>query len=258
MNLADLQAKMLEAVTGAARSDPKLASLIPPARGIAPETRLNVYRANIREAHLKALDDAYPVTRKVLGPRYWRQLLAREIPAFGSRSPDLHDYGGFLPELLDQAQKRREELADFDYLGELARLEWLVRMAGFQAPDPDFDWTAFRSLGKDRQARVRFVLSDALRWTRFSQPVDALWHSHQENGQDLPPQAPVACCVCRKQRFDVTVRRLSEREWTLLEAIGEGRCLEEIPHSASETTARTLLDWIRRGWISGFQEEPPG
>lgn len=254
MNLAELQARMLETVTRAGDTDPDLHSLIPPARGIHPKARLDAYRTNIRGAHLEALDAAYPVTREVLGARYWRQLLTQEIPAFGSRSPDLHEYGDFLPELLDRAQKNRQELADFGYLGELAQLEWQVHLAQFRAPDPDFDWAAFQALEPDHQMRVRFTLSHALHWMRFSQPVDALWHSHQKNGLNLPPQSPVTCCVHRKESFGVTVTRLSSEEWMLLEALGEGRCLEALPTEASQATVQTLFNWVRRGWISGFRE----
>ncbi len=254
MNLAELQARMLEAVTRAGDADPGLNSLISPARGIQPEIRLDAYRTNIRGAHLEALGAAYPVTQEVLGPRYWRQLLAQEIPAFGSQSPDLHEYGDFLPELLSRAQESYEELTDFGYLGELAQLEWQIHLARFKAPDPDFDWAAFQALEPDRQMRVRFTLSHALHKMRFSQPVDAIWHSHQVDGLDLPPRSPVACCVHRKESFDVTVTRLSEDEWKLLEALSKGQCLEALPAGDSQATVRTLHDWIQCGWINGFRE----
>ena len=256
MNLAELQARMLDAVTQARDADPELNSLIPQARGIRSETRLDAYRTNIKGAHLEALDAAYPVTREVLGARYWRQFLIQEIPEFGSQSPDLHEYGDFLPELLGQAQKRRRELVDFGYLGELAQLEWQIHLAQFKASDPDFDWVVFQALKQDRQMQVRFTLSHALHLMRFSQPVDALWHSHQEGGENLPPQAPVACCVHRKESLSVTVTRLSDDEWKLLKVLGEGQCLEALSTEASQTTVQTLFDWIRRGWITGFREEP--
>ena len=256
MNLAELQTKMLEAVTRTGSADPGLDSLILPTRGIRPEMRLDAYRINIRGAHLEALDAAYPVTREVLGPRYWRQLLAREIPAFGSRSPDLHEYGDFLPELLGRVQKNRKELADFGYLSELAQLEWQVHLTRFKAPDPDFDWVAFQALESGQQMQVWFTLSHALHLMRFSQPVDALWHSHQENGLVLPPQSPVTCCVHRQKSFDVAVTRVSASERGLLEARGEGQCLEALSTDNSQATVQTLFDWIQLGLISGFSREP--
>ena len=255
MNLSQLQAAMLDAVTQTGTVDARLDLLVIPARGISPEARLDAYRTNVRGVHLEALDVAYPVTREVLGARYWRQLLIQEIPAFESRSPDLHQYGDFLPELIACAQKNRKELAEFSYLGELARLEWQVHLAQFKEPDPDFDWAAFRNLVPNRQMQVGFTLSHALHMMRFSQPVDTLWHSHQGNPQSLPPQSLVTCCVSRKKSFDVTVTRLTDDERTLLEALVAGQSLEDLPTDNSETTVHILHDWIRCGWITGFREK---
>ena len=254
MKLANLQTAMLEAVIRAETSDDRFTPLILPARGISSATRLNAYRSNIRETHLQALDNAYPVTREVLGPRYWRRLLVQEIPAFGSRSPDLHQYGDFLPELISQVQKQRKELTQFDYLGELAQLEWQVHQTQFEAPDPQFDWVAFQALGPDHRARIHFTLSHALHRMRFSQPVDALWHTHQESPQHLPPRSPVTCCVFRQKPFDVGVVRLSDSEQQLLAALDAGQCLETLPADDFQTTTQTLHDWIGRGWITGFRE----
>ena len=255
MNLSQLQAAMLEMVTRAGTVDTGFSLLITPARGIDPEVRLAAYRANVKGAHLEALDVAYPVIREVLGPRYWRQLLVREILAFESSSPDLHRYGDFLPELVARAQKNRKELAEFGYLGELAQLEWRVHLAQFKEADPDFDWVAFRNLDPDHRMQVGFTLSHVLHMMRFSQPVDALWHAHQENPQSLPPRSPVTCCVSRKKPFDVTVTRLSDSERALLEALGAGQCLENLPADDPETTVRTLHGWIQRGWITGLREK---
>ena len=53
----------------------------------------------------------------------------------------------------------------------------------------------------------------------------------------------------------MTVTRLSDGEWVLLEALAEGRCLEALPAEASQVTVQTLLDWIRSGWITGFRKK---
>ena len=254
MNLAQLQTLMLDAVIRDEKIDSRLGSLISSTRGIGPETRLRTYRDNVEGVHLEALDAAYPVTREVLGSRYWQQLLIQEIPAFGSPLPDLHEYGDFMPELLTRAQKSHKELADFEYLGELAQLEWQVHLVQFKTTDPDFDWAAFRAFDPKRQMRVRFTLSHALKRMRFSQPVDALWHSHQGNQKNLPPQTSPACCVYREKSFDVAVARLSERDWNLLEAISADRSLADLPAENLETTVQTLHHWIEHGWITGFRE----
>ena len=248
VKLAALQAALAAAVTGRGDSA-EVEALIRPARGIPPAARLDAHRATIRDAHLGALDTAYPVCREVLGPKYWRRLLGEEIQAFGDAGPDLNRYGEFLPELLARAQARRPELAELGYLGELAALEWRVHEAGFAADDPPFDWAAFRALDDAGRERLRLAPSRALRLLRFEHPVDELWRRHRDGPPGWPPQAPVRCCVHRAGRFEVSVARLDDGEAALLEALGAGRALGELP-GAEGDAAGTLFRMIERGWIA--------
>lgn len=256
MNLAQLQALMLETVTRAGPADSRLAALIRPARGIPPEDRLDAYRTNVRGAHLNALHDAYPVAREVLGERYWQQLLVQEIPAFGSAAADLHQYGGFVPELLAHAQQTHAELAEFGYLHELAQLEWALHRTLAMAEEPAFDWAAFQTLDPARRASLRFVLSGTLREMHFVHPVDALWHAHRGSAEPLPPQSPVACCVHRQGAFEASVTRLSECDRQLLKALRTQTPCEALPAEDPQALLQTLHDWIGRGWIAGFRTEP--
>ena len=248
MKLAALQTALAAAVTGRG-GGAELEALIRPARGIPPATRLDAHRAAVRDAHLGALDAAYPVCREVLGPKYWRRLLDEEIPAFGDGGPDLNRYGAFLPERLAEAQARRPELAELGYLGELAALEWRVHEAGLAADDPPFDWESFRALDDAGRERLRLAPSRALRVLRFAHPVDELWRRHRDGPPGWPPQAPVRCCAHREGRFGVSVTRLDDGEAALLAALGTGRALGELPGAGRADAARTLFRMIERGWI---------
>lgn len=254
MKLAALQTALAAAVTG--RGDgAALEPLIRPARGIPPQARLDAHRATVRDAHLGALDAAYPVCREVLGPKYWRRLLEDEVPAFGDAGPDLNRYGAFLPERLAAAQARRPELAEFGYLGELAELEWRAHEAGFAADDPPFDWDAFRALDDAGRERLRLAPSNALRLLRFEHPVDELWRRHRDGPPGWPPQAPVRCCVHREGRFEVSVTRLDDGEAALLEALGTGRALGELPGAGREDAAESLFRMIERGLVTAGKHE---
>ena len=133
MNLAAIQAALVSAATGRDEADPALLSSVRAHRNAPASERLAAYRANVKGAHLQALDQSFPVLREVLGPRYWRQLLEAELPVYASPSPDLNCYGDFMPELLREAQRRRPELHDLPYLEALATLEWQVHRARFAA-----------------------------------------------------------------------------------------------------------------------------
>lgn len=255
MRLASLQASLLAATTGrGSDNEPLLQSIRATARALADE-RIAAYRANIRGAHLQALDSAYPVTRAVLGPKYWRQLLASEIEEFASASSDLNTYGEFVPGLLAAVQQHRPELRDLSYLEELATLEWAVHRARSAADDDAFDWPAFVALNDEQQATVRFLLSNALEVLRLEYPVDDIWRAH--NGYDgalNPRTETIACCVHRAGRFNVEVSRLQDQDYALLESLAD-TCVGELygVGKDEDELVQRIFGWIRRGWITGFR-----
>jgi hypothetical protein len=212
MNLAAVQAALVSAATGRDAPDAALLACVRAHRNASADERLDAYRANIKGAHLQALDQAYPVLREVLGPRYWRQLLEAKLPVYASSSPDLNAYGDFMPELLREAQRQRPELRDLPYLEALATLEWQVHRARFAADDAVFDWDAFASLPEDVQASARLLRSNALALLQLDYPVDAIWISH--NGLDAGEDDDAGdsyCCVHRAGRFHNTYRRTCRR-----------------------------------------------
>jgi hypothetical protein len=245
---------MIAATTSPADVDTKLLGGIGTAHRIAAPERLAAYRANIRGAHLQALDRAYPVTREVLGPGYWQQLLEHNLPRFASTSPDLNAYGDFLPALLGKAQKMRDELAALPYLEELAGLEWAVHRACFAKDDRCFDWQGFAALTATGRSAIRLLPSSALAIMPLSYPVDDIWRAHTIDGEHEDRSTGI-CCVHRSGRFGVTVSPLEHDDHVLLEAVlnvGIGHLLDDDDTADSAGITRRVFDWIGRGWIVGF------
>ena len=258
MRLETIQEALVAAVTETDNPNRVMPCTVRAARCVPSEKRLAVYRTNVRGAHLQALDQAFPVTREVLGPRYWRQLLEAELPLFGSRSPDLNRYGDFMPSIVGNAQRRRPELCDLPYLDELAMLEWKVHCARIAADDPVFNWEGFTALPDEAQAKARLQLSSALNRLRLAYPVDQIWRAHTfaDTGEDQRAR-DIVCCVHRQAKFDIGVTRVGNEESALLDAlrhtaVGElynGRTVT----GAGDNTAQRIFEWIQRGWIVGFE-----
>jgi hypothetical protein len=258
MRLATIQEALVAAVTGTGSPNRAMPGTVRAARCVPSDKRLAVYRKNVKGAHLQALDQAFPVTREVLGKRYWRQLLEAELPLFGSRSPDLNRYGDFMPSIVGEAQKCRPELCDLPYLGELAILEWNVHCARIAADDPAFDWEGFAALPDAAQAKTRLQLSSALTSLRLEYPVDHIWRVHTlADAVEDQHAKDIVCCVHKQAKFDIGVTRVDSEESALLgalpqTAVGElynGRAVT----GAGDNTAQRIFEWIQRGWIVGFE-----
>lgn len=262
MRLRELQARVMAQVTTQVTAEVHTACPLPLRRSDNPAidnaTRLKAYRDNVQGAHLAALDNVYPVTADVLGPRYWRHLLKTTITRFGSASGDLNAYGSFVPRLLHDAQKSRPELADFPYLGDLARLEWAVHRLRLAPQDPAFPWTDFMALSEQIQTRATLIPARAVSRFESAFPVHVIWslHAGASESADAGPD-PVVCCLHRNAGFDVSITRLRPRQAALLAAIIAGRNLRQIA-AETETTRQErvmqqLYDWIAQGWITGFE-----
>jgi len=258
LKLDTVQATLVAAITGSGKPDRAMLKAFRVARCVPAGKRLAAYRRNVKCAHLQALDQAFPVTREVLGPRYWRQLLDAELPLFGSRSPDLNRYGNFMPSLLRKAQKRRPELRDLPYLGGLAMLEWIVHRARLTADDPAFDWESFSGLPDEARAKTWLKLSNALTRLRLEYPVDHIWRAHTGavTGEDQCAEA-IVCCVHRQAKFDIGVSRLDRKENALLDAVPHtpvGEFYRGTTATASDDDiSQRIFGWIQRGWIVGFE-----
>lgn len=257
MSLAALQSALVAAVTTRHDPDPDMLRVVRAVEPVPSRERVEAYRANVRGAHLQALDQAYPITREVLGPRYWRQLLDSELTVFASASPDLNSYGDFLPKFLGKAQRCRPELAELPYLEELALLEWVVHCARFAADDPEFDWDGFIGLPEDVRARSRLVLSKALAIQSLKYPVDEIWRAHSTAANAVHDDTgTITCCVHRDGRFDIAVSRIDLDDFVLLGAMA-GDSIGELRYGNREEEATALasriFEWIRRRWIVGFE-----
>lgn len=256
MKLARLQRKLVASVCGAP-PDPDLLGLITGDDRADPWRRLGVYRDTVRETHLQTLETAFPVCVEILGRRYWRQLLGRAGRRQGGPLRDLARHGAAIPLRLEAAVRVRPELAGFDYLPHLARLEWGVHRARYAADDPVFDLAAFGRAAEHGNDTLRLMTSASLRLGVAPWPVDALWRTHRRG------QPPVELnrreshyCVHRGRDFEPAPVSLAACEARLLRAVRNGADLASLERmgTGSLSVASLLHEWIMRGWIVDFSE----
>lgn len=136
--------------------------------------RLEVYRNNARVTFEKTLAATYPIVRRLVGEPCFRGLareLAREFP---SRSGDLARFGGELPTLLDIYYRD----TGFEYLADVARLEWAYAEAETAAEAAPLDLRALASVDPADYAELRFVLHPSARFITSRYPVLSIFEAN--------------------------------------------------------------------------------
>ena len=139
------------------------------------QARLSIYRANIAAGAARALAQAYPVLRQVVGGDFFDAMARLYQRRHASASGDLQAYGGALADFIAGF----EPAAGLPYLADLARLEWAVHLAGGAADARPWDAAALATLAPDRlgAVRLRFAPGSALLSSRH--PVVSVWQRHQ-------------------------------------------------------------------------------
>ena len=258
MKLAELQRQILAAACGR-QPDADLLARVQAAGGIDGRRRLRAYADTVRATHRETLEQAYPVCVEVVGRRYWRLIAAPPDGREGSAERDLARHGADVPRRLAAALANRAELAGYDYLPDLARLEWRVHRARYAADDPAFDFEAFAA--RDDRDDLRLLTSASLAQGSSPWAVDELWRAHREDGGGGEVAAAAThYSVHRGPGFEVSVDSLTVGDAELLDAVRGGAALstlERLP-GIDGALATKIYDWIMRGWIVGFAETGSG
>jgi hypothetical protein len=143
--------------------------------GIEAAARLAIYRNNARAMFEGALERTYPVLRRRVGEDYFRQLARGYRERFPSRSGDLHWVGEHFAGYLAEA----ESGTGYEWLAELAELEWACECAFVAAREEPVEPQALARLAPDDLARARLRLQPSLRCVASSFPVLEVWHANQ-------------------------------------------------------------------------------
>jgi hypothetical protein len=218
--------------------------LVPGARGPA-QARLAVYRNNARVTFEKTLAATYPVVKRLVGDPCFRGLareLTRESP---SRSGDLGRFGGELPALLDVYYRD----TSFEYLADVARLEWAYAEAETAADAAPLDFSALRGVDPEEYAALRFVLQPSARFVSSRYPVLTIWGAHQAT--DVKPVAlntGAEHVLLLRGAADVRLHGLDGGAFAFARSLADGETLE----SAHETALAAAEDFDLNAALARF------
>ncbi|QYF94099.1 DUF692 family protein [Massilia sp. PAMC28688] len=151
--------------------------------------RLGLYRGNLTASWDKALSAAFPVVRALMGEEFFTALARAYGRAHPSAHPDLNQFGHTFADFLASF----EHVADYPYLPDMARLEWLLHRAHYAADAPALGMAALAALTPEQIESTGLPLHPACALFASRWAVVPLWQAHQPgSGFDFPEQLEVA------------------------------------------------------------------
>jgi hypothetical protein len=221
--LRELQRGLMHALLdgGSERDAPLNAAQWIAARGIAPAQALSVYAGTARSNFTDSLSSSYPVIRRLVGEDYFLQAVRGFHTGHPSRSGDLQPAGIGFAQYLSQLHREDE----YRYLGDVARLEWLVQESLLAAAHAPLDLAKLGLVAPADYDDVRFHLHPAARLFASPFPCLAIWEANA--GGDAPPPlidlgAGADRLLLLRQRGELKFHRLSRGEQGFLQSLQAG------------------------------------
>ena len=258
MQLDALQRLFVGQLTGQTGNEKVFLEQLQTVRGLTPIRQLAIYKNNVIGAHLKALQQIYPVCQKILGESCFKMLGRNYTQHHPSHLSDLNLYGEAFPEVCQEICQVRAEFREYAYLPDLTRLEWYWHGLYYADNDNPFDFSAMDAVDESRQGLIEFQLSHALALHASAFPVLDIWRANQGDNEAAAVELAEDDdrLVIFRKRYRVTIERVDEPVWKLLNAIQQQHPLAGLIEFFSGATdfdfQSVLTACISKGWITGF------
>lgn len=252
--LRDIQREFLKSYYDETKRD-RFVSRIYQSHHLSKERRYFIYHDSITACLARALQETYPVCKKLVGQDFFLAMAYAYIEKNPSRSPNLNNYGDAFPEFVAQFQAA----ATLPYLSDVCRLEWAWHQA-YHAPDATpLNIERLAQLSEDDQPRVKFYLPKRATLLSSRYPLLAIWHlaqSEEENSNSISlDQGGIKLLVWR-QAHNVRMDELNEVQWRILQFIQQDLNLSQLCEQFSSDSGNFLQhlpNLIQQGWVNRFE-----
>ncbi len=228
-----------------------------PSSKISPQLAIDIYKNNTRGSRVNALKVVYPACKNILGENIFHSIAKEFVDNDMTGASDLNKYGATFDQHLHSIIKEKRLPSRYDYLPDLAQLEFLVHAAYYADDDLAFDFELFENRMHDQQ-QIYFQLSDSLGLLDFQVPIHEIWIS---NCKDIKPEKNSVQAITETQYLLIhrkentpNVFAVNEHEYKLLYAFLNNNSLQTVIDSIECNIDVILPKLIANRWITGIRQ----
>lgn len=191
--------------------------------------RFAVHRHTCRHGLIETLRTAYPAVTAAVGETYFDALAVEFIQHSPPASPVLQEYSPEFPDFLEHFPP----LADWPWLGDVARIDWARREACHAADAEALSADQLQAWPVEALLQASLHLHPSLRTLTSTYPAWSLWQCQQSPGDGLAEDrwSAESLQVWRVDG-DVRLRLLDAGEATLHRGLTDGLTLADALHAA--------------------------
>ena len=202
-------------------------------QGRPADRRYNVYRNNVVASLTTALHEGFPAISRLLGKQNMDGVAGLYLRRFPPTSPILSAYGADFGAFLDTLP----QITHLPYLGDVARLEWLLLRAYHAEDTPAIDPSTLAAMSADAfdTAHLRFAPSLGLLASKW--PVHEIWsYATQENAPK--PDGHAQTVLILRRNFDPEIHPLGGGDAAFITSAGAGDTLQTALACANQSDPR--------------------
>jgi Putative DNA-binding domain len=252
-SLRDLQTQMLDALL-AASPEGAVPLIAAPADQALP--RLRVYQNNVQSNFEDALRSSFPAVERLVGAEYFRQTAHRFQRHHPSPSGDLLHAGSLFPGYL--AHLHADD--DFSYLGDVARLEWLIQETLLSTDHAPLNLPALSRVAPGAYDALRLELHPALRLFESRYPVLRIWTANVGDAEPeiIHLQSGGDRLAVMQRELQLQFHRLNATEHGFLNSLSRGDTFAAAVDCGSTSdpdfdATAALQRFVSAGAIVGFR-----
>ncbi len=259
MPLAEIQKSFIDSLVKPQSSDSGFLSQLLTVGSLDVNKQLYIYRSNINGAHQKVLEQVYPACLNILGEDYFSQLCRAYRFQYPSTDSDLNNYGEYFSDFIVKLFKLDNSLEGYEYLPDLACLEWHWHRSYYVKDNPLFDFEKLVAVDPVLHDNLIFTLNDSFSLHASDFPVMEIWHANnKEPGSEQEfsmPDSTQYFCITRAGFFPL-LEELTTYEYQLLKSIAGNLALSQLSEISDKTGENDfqsrLIKFIQKNWVSGF------
>lgn len=259
----------------------ELEKVITRSRALTAAERLAIYANAYHNRLFECLGEVFPMLKRTLGEDAFNGLALGYLQHYPSRSYTLNELGRHFPAYLEQtrptaddpdpgdranSQPQSDPMENWpDFLIDLSRLEWAIYEV-FDGPGveglPLLGSSDLAGISPELWPDIKLVPVVCLKLLKTRFPVNdyftALRRAKPDEAVAIPTERESFVALTRRE-WVVRRHPLSATQFTLLEALQQGRCVGEAIESIAPATetdmeqlAADLQSWFRTWTANGF------